>query len=146
MDLSDQDKAERRSKRIQEKSDVTAQISDTTRFVAFGLLLAFYSIHAADPDNFGGSLQKHNVLLLIMGLSAALAVLCDYLQYFFGLKSVENALRRETLDYDDASFSYRARKFMFSAKQWFVIAGAVILVLMVALTLNIQSAQLTPAT
>ena len=133
MALSEKEQGERRAKRIAEKQEVSGKISDTTRFVAFGLLVAFYSIHAA-AEGFAGQLKQQWFLLLIMGLSAALAILCDYLQYVFGLRSVEQALKRVTLDYDDESFSYRARKFMFDAKQWLVIAGAGILVIMVALT------------
>lgn len=133
MALSEQQESERRAQRIEDKKEVTGKISDTTRFVAFGLLVAFYSIHAAG-EGFAAQLKQQWFLLLAMGLSAALAILCDYLQYVFGLMSVEQALKRETLDYDNESCAYRARKFMFDAKQWLVVVGAALLVIMVALT------------
>ena len=136
MALSDEATGERRARILAEKSNVTSKISDTTRFVAFGLLVAFYSVHSASGEGFAAGLKEHWVLLLIMGLCASMAILCDYLQYFFGLRSVEEALKRDTVDYDDASFAYKARKATFYIKQWLVIAGAVVLVLMVGLTVT----------
>ena len=145
MALSAKEKTERRARRIAEKGEVTSKISDTTRFVAFGLLIAFYSIHAADAEGFASQLKAQWFLLLGMGLAAALAILCDYLQYFFGLRSVDQALERETLDYDDESFPYRARKAMFVAKQWLVIAGAGLLVVMVMLTVCATKGSIAPS-
>jgi hypothetical protein len=133
MTVTPNELKERRAKRLAEKADVTARISDTTRFVAFGLLVAFYTVHAGE-NPFATALKEQGLLLFVMGVSAAFAILFDYVQYVCGRISVEAALRRPTVDYDETSWSYRVRVDAFAGKQALVIVGSLCLVTMVILS------------
>jgi hypothetical protein len=52
------------------------------------------------------------------------AVIFDYLQYVFGSMSVNEALKRPSLNYDETSVAYRWRAIMFRLKQWAALIGA----------------------
>lgn len=139
MTLSDEEKADRRAKRIEEKTAVTAQVSETCRFIGFGLLAIFYTIMAGDGE-FAREMQSQWLLVYTMGICGALAIFFDYLQYVFGVSSVKTALERESLDYDDQSWAYKGREFSCKAKQLLVGIGAAALILTVLIsTLGAQA-------
>jgi hypothetical protein len=54
--------------------------------VAFGLLVAFYTIHASEND-FASNMREHALPLFMMGGLASTAVLFDYIQYYCGMRS-----------------------------------------------------------
>ncbi|MEQ8295224.1 MAG: hypothetical protein RIB55_01935 [Nitratireductor sp.] len=129
---SQKENESRRIKRIDEKAAVTSKISDTTRFVAFGLLVIFYGIHIGDDSFATQARNEYPNLHFFMGLLSALAILLDYLQYVFGFVSVEDALKSESQEYDSTHIAYKARDYAFKWKQYCVIGGASILVFLVA--------------
>jgi len=131
--LPQEESKSRRQRRLEEKADVTGKISDITRFIAFGLLVAFYTVNVSN-DNFATGLRGYQCPLFLMGLCGSVAILLDYLQYVFGLLSVKNALVRETVDYDPHSLWYKGRTFCFVGKQVAVTIGSTMLVIIVALT------------
>lgn len=98
--------------------------------MSFGLLVAFYTIKA-DNSEFASTLKAHGLFVFLIGFSGAMAVLCDYLQYVFGLVTVNKALSAEVYEYDDRSLAYKGRQGAFEAKQFFTGAGALSLVWMV---------------
>ncbi|MBZ9926774.1 hypothetical protein [Mesorhizobium sp. BR1-1-4] len=115
---------------LQDKKSLSATISDLCRYIAFGLLVAFYTI-SADNSSFSTHLKTYGVLVFLIGFCGAMAILCDYLQYVFGLITVEKALATKVYEYDDASGAYWGRQAAFEAKQVFVGVGAISMVLMV---------------
>lgn len=117
---------EERIKVLEEKKNVTGRISDTCRIVGFGLLTVFYSIKIGD-----GKLAElgigHPCLIAAIGVLGFLVIVFDYLQYFFGSIAVEAALTSNSR-YDDNSFAYKARNFLFIVKQYAVLLGVGVLV------------------
>lgn len=115
---------------LKAKESLSSTISELCRYIAFGLLVAFYTIRV-DSSNFAGTLRGEGLLVFLIGLCGALAVLCDYLQYVCGLVTVNRALSTEVYEYDDQSWAYWGRQVTFEAKQLFAGAGAISLALMV---------------
>ncbi|MER8393727.1 hypothetical protein NKH10_17675 [Mesorhizobium sp. M1340] len=115
---------------LDEKKSLSTTISELCRYVAFGLLVAFYTINADDSD-FSTKLRTYGVLVFLIGFCGALAVLCDYLQYVCGLATVNRALSTKFYEYDDQSGPYWGRQTAFEAKQGFIGVGALSLVAMV---------------
>jgi hypothetical protein len=113
---------------IEEKRFVTNQISETTRYLGFGLLAIFYGIiSSAEP--YALQLKSNYPLpLQLMALAAILALVFDYLQYLFGRAAVQKALKREDkpFTYNRKWPSMRGRQTCFWAKQAMVLLGCFI--------------------
>lgn len=120
----------KRSDLLEEKKSLTTTISELCRYIAFGLLVAFYTV-SADSSDFSKTLKAYGVLVFLIGFCGAMAVFCDYLQYVFGLMTVNKALSTNVNEYDDTSLAYWGRKAAFECKQVFVGVGALSLVAMV---------------
>ncbi|UVC13780.1 hypothetical protein [Mesorhizobium onobrychidis] len=114
------------------KQSITATISEICRYIAFGLLVAFYTIRT-DSSPFAKELQSYGLLVFLVGFCGAAAILSDYLQYVFGKVTVDRALLEQMYEYDDTSLPYQGRKQAFDAKQLFVGVGALSLAIMVVL-------------
>lgn len=131
--MSQDDLAVKRQRIYDEKRNVTGRISETTRFVGFGLIAVYYAIRSSEPASLTGQMQvNYPCVVAIIGLMGVAAVLLDYLQYWFGSQAVAEALKRPTVDYDAESFWYKARGSTFVAKQFAAIIGAALLVILFA--------------
>jgi hypothetical protein len=129
------DKAEQQKEVLDEKKFVTGRISETTRYLAFGLVASFYAI-VSSSDAFPRALAAtYGPILRVMALAALLALVFDYLQYLFGRAAAEYALKRtdKPFTYNKKWRSAKAKKFCFWAKQLLVMAGCVILIAIIAL-------------
>ncbi|MER9914011.1 hypothetical protein NKJ71_25630 [Mesorhizobium sp. M0050] len=120
----------KRSHFLDEKKSVSTTISELCRYIAFGLLVAFYTV-SVDNSEFSKTLKTYGVLVFLIGFSGAMAILCDYLQYLCGLTTINRALATKVYEYDDTSWAYWGRQSAFEAKQFFVGVGALSLVAMV---------------
>lgn len=128
MTLSDQQRTENYHKRIADKGVITSKISDSCRFVGFGLLAVFYAIKTDANEFTAKVLEAHPTLVFCVGLFGALAVLFDYFQYLAAHISVERALKRtETYDYPH-DLALAARYAFYFAKQAAVGIGVSALV------------------
>jgi hypothetical protein len=110
--------------------NVTSRISETTRFVGFGLLAVYYTLKVGEGALATQLSARFPCLLGVVGIAGAAAVLLDYLQYWCGVHSANVALRRDDFTYDKRSGWYKARERTFLAKQVAAITGALALVLM----------------
>ena len=121
---------------LEQKGIVTGRISETCRYICFGLLALFYSLHTAKPDD-GATrlLNQAPRLLTLMAVLAVLAVLADYLQYFFGSRQVNRALKTYNQLYDRKWWSYRLREICFQSKQYLTIAAVMILLFVMVIYL-----------
>jgi hypothetical protein len=122
---------------LEEKRFVTSRISETTRYLGFGLLATFYAI-IGSKDAFPQSLEAAWLLpLKIMALCGIVAIFLDYLQYVFGRLAVQKALTREDnpYSYNKKWLSYRARQACFWSKQAAALAGWTIFILIIASSL-----------
>jgi hypothetical protein len=119
---------EARKKRLEDKAIVTARISETCRYVSFGILAAFYTLHTGTDKFSTNMISQSGVVLDVMALGALLSLICDYLQYYFASKSVQNALdNREDQLFDQERYDYRLRQFFYHAKQILMFAAAILL-------------------
>ena len=115
-----------------EKRHVTSKISDNCRFIGFGLLALYYTIMSSE-HGFGLEIRTlHSLVIQGIGVAGALAVVFDYLQYVFGYFSVNQALAREDNNYNANSCAYKARAFLFYAKQIAAGFGALLVVWVIA--------------
>ncbi len=126
---------EARKARLEEKKILTSRISETSRFVSFGLLALYYGLQTAD-DHFSQNIRlTAGDLIEIMAICALLSLISDYLQYFFGSWSVKHALNSASQLYDQTRMDYKLREFFYSAKQVLTFAG--VIALLIAIILNI---------
>lgn len=119
----------RRKSRLEEKQVVTSRISETCRYIGFGLLALFYTMKTSDGRFAQELVANHSFALYVLGASGAAAVLFDYLQYMAGSVAVERALNREDTAhlYSTEWRSYQAREACFWAKQAAALIGVVCL-------------------
>jgi hypothetical protein len=112
---------------LEEKRLVTGRISETTRYIGFGLLAAFYGIVSSSDPFPKGLMSSQPVALKLMASSGFLAVFLDYLQYVSGRIAVQAALDRpdKPFQYNKRWLSYRVRRVCFVAKQGAALAGSV---------------------
>jgi len=118
---------------VAERDFSSARISDTCRFIAFGILAATFSLLIADPKTEAHALlaANRNMFLLSAELSA-LALIFDYLHYVCANSAANAALKTNFL-YDITSLSYRLGGKLYYAKQIMVIVSALIFVVVIAL-------------
>lgn len=88
----------------------SVRISETSRFIGFGLLAVFYAIKV-EPS---GSLAANDCLVMSVGVFGALSVLFDYLQYVFGYGMVRIAQANPP----DHSYSAGLAGWFFALKSW----------------------------
>lgn len=122
---------------LDEKRLVTSRISETTRYIGFGLLATFYALLSSN-DPFPAHLKAdHSLALRLMALCGVVAVLFDYLQYVFGRRAVQNALDRKDkpFTYNRTWPSYRARQGCFWVKQAAALVGSFILLIVLVANL-----------
>ncbi|MBY8977635.1 hypothetical protein KHP62_17615 [Rhodobacteraceae bacterium NNCM2] len=105
--------------RLEDKANVSNRISETVRYIGFGLVAVFYTIRNTDNEVFSNLPQDYFYLFISIGFFGALTLVFDYFQYLAGYFSVNDALRREQekFAYNTATRAYRLRTVFFWAKQ-----------------------------
>jgi hypothetical protein len=78
---------------LEQKQFITGRISETVRYIGFGMLVIFYTVYSSDTQFSRNVVSGEPNLLKTLGICGSLAVLCDYLQYLCGNVSVRLALR-----------------------------------------------------
>ncbi len=117
---------------LEQKQFVTGRISETVRYVGFGLLAVFYAMISSDAPFAHMIVATMSRRLIGMAIFGVLAVFFDYLQYLAGSFAVERALGEGAAhgySYNRRWLSYRLRRLCFWIKQIAVIAGCVLLLL-----------------
>ncbi|MEM7670291.1 MAG: hypothetical protein AAF317_14320 [Pseudomonadota bacterium] len=124
-------------KRIEEKGNVSNRISETVRFIGFGLVAAFYTIQSTDNESLRSVPDDFFYLFVSIGIFGVATIVFDYLQYLAGYFSVNDALKREADEfaYDVTTSAYRLRTRFFWAKQ--VSAGLGALALSITIISNL---------
>jgi hypothetical protein len=109
------------------------RISTQVRWLAAGVIALVWMFLAGGKDS--PSLPfppNHEVLVTAAGL-AIMALLLDYIQYFFGYKLTMRSLKKvedtggENVTYDYTSCLYRMRVFFFWVKQIVAVSAVVLL-------------------
>lgn len=141
-DLSEEDIASRRKRRLEEKQYVTGRVGETCRYIGFGLVAVFYAVSISSEALPMQIWSDYGWWVRAFGALGALTVLADYIQYLAGDFAARSALHRtndgtKTHLYSKKWFSYRLRNWMNVAKQFFALIGASILTgIMVAALFN----------
>lgn len=121
-------------KQLKDEADFySSRISETSRFVGFGLLAIFYAIKVDSSD----SLAADDFLVTLLGVFGAASVLLDYLQYVFGYLMVRSAQRNPPdHSYGDGAAGrfFALKSWAFYIKQIAAILGSVIVIFLVLCT------------
>ncbi len=125
---------ERKQRIYQQKQYVTGRIGETSRFIGFGLLAVFYTLHTSDNEFAARATQDYSMLIYVAGLTGGATVLFDYFQYLAGNFSIEKALSRKDglYLYNDGWISYRLRVLFYYSKQLTAAIGATALIFVFA--------------
>jgi hypothetical protein len=117
--------------RAQEDSDYnSARISETSRYVGFGLLAAYYAIKVTPPE----TLSVNPCVALTVGVCGAFTVLLDYLHYAFGYYGARAALKDEpehSYARGLAGACFALKTWCFVGKQLAAVAGSIALVILI---------------
>lgn len=105
----------------EKKSDHSGRISESCRYIGFGLVAFYYGLVTSNPP-----MDPHWAIVWI-GIFGVLTLVMDYFQYLGGYFSVKAALKNSNRNFVTSSFSYRTQDSMFWAKQITAIAGALTL-------------------
>ncbi|MEM1149749.1 MAG: hypothetical protein AAGI03_04220 [Pseudomonadota bacterium] len=115
--------------RLEDKREMSGRIGETSRFVAFGLIALVFAIHDSSNALAGAIVAGDQMLLNVAGLLGCVAIVCDYLQYFCGYRSVNHALQNPdgVYRYDSRHWAYQGRIVFFWLKQMSAFSGAVLI-------------------
>ena len=122
----------RRRQKIQEDKDFTsARISESVRYIGFGLAaisVAFLTSDASFPKKM---ISHYEGVVLLVSAFGCLAIVLDYLHYLCGYLSSEEAGRNKEGDFGYLTRSrfYRARRWFFATKQIVAVCGALIFII-----------------
>lgn len=132
---SDKDRAAAKFAAVMERrTAATTQVSETARFVGFGLLAIAYAMVSDSGAFFVGMRTHHATMVRYLALAGSLAVLADYLHYVFGYLTTQQALDRQDKPnaYNSLWLTYRLEIVCFWVKQAAAITGCVILLILVS--------------
>jgi hypothetical protein len=129
----------RRKQKIQEDKDFTsARISESARYVGFGLAaltVAMLTSDAAFPKRL---IAAHGNFVILASAFGCITVISDYLHYLFGYYASEEAAGNVSGDfgYRTQSLFYKLRRGFFWTKQIFAVVGACIFIAILLLTMS----------
>lgn len=101
---------------------ITDRLSTQVRTTAFGALVFAWGLLVGDSPVARSVAGQYGVHLIIVGGMAILTMFLDFIQYFAGYVNVRSLYRRmEAADrnegqYDQSSFSFRVRFYLFYVK------------------------------
>ncbi|WP_152615863.1 hypothetical protein [Leisingera sp. ANG-M1] len=87
------------SQRLEQKSIVSSRLSETTRFVAFGIVAWVFAIQTSGADFSKSYISAYEFWINSAGALAVISISCDYFQYLCAYFSVNHALTRRDSDY-----------------------------------------------
>ncbi len=121
---------DRKLKRIDRKTEVTARISETSRFVGVGIVAWVFAQHASGEDFAVNYLANYGAIVRTAGVLGVLVIVFDYLQYIAAYFSVSAALKNQesSYAYEASSLAMRSQTFFFWAKQIAAVVAAFIIV------------------
>ncbi|WP_421982474.1 hypothetical protein [Roseibium sp.] len=119
---------EARKKRLEQKSVVTTRLSETTRFVAFGIIAWVFAVQSSDAEFSKSYVSTYELWINAAGVLAIVAITFDYFQYLCAYFSVNHALSRKSQGYryNRNHPAYLLQSVCFILKQVFVAFAAVI--------------------
>jgi hypothetical protein len=130
----------RRRQKIQDDKDFTsARISESVRYIGFGLAAITMALLTSDASFPKRLISHFEGFVLFASALGCLAIVLDYLQYVCGYLASEDAGRNREGDYGylTQSPSYKARRLLFVSKQIVAIVGAGIFIVILLTALAV---------
>ena len=129
--MTEEEKHIARKQRLEQKSAVTMRLSETTRFVAFGIIAWVFAVQSSDAEFSKSYISGYEIWVNAAGVLAIFSIASDYFQYLSAYFSVKHALTRksEGYQYNKNHAAYLLQLTFFIIKQIAVGLGAVIVVL-----------------
>lgn len=114
--------------RLEQKSIVSSRLSETTRFVAFGIVAWVFAIQASEAEFSRSFISIYEFWINSAGALAVISISSDYFQYLCAYFSVKHSLTRKDHDYkyDRNHPAYFLQMAFFIVKQITVGIGAII--------------------
>ncbi|MDE9451013.1 hypothetical protein J3R80_11105 [Aliiroseovarius sp. Z3] len=97
--MTDAEKKAAHKERLEQKTVVTSRLSETTRFVAFGIVAWVFAVQASDAKFSKTYIQAHEIWINTAGALAVISIASDYFQYLCAYLSVKHALNRREQGY-----------------------------------------------
>jgi hypothetical protein len=122
----------RRRQKIQEDKDFTsARISESSRYIGFGLAALTMALLTSDAEFPKRIMMHYEGFILCASAFGCVAIVLDYLHYLFGYLASEDAGRNRDGDYGYLTQStfYKARRWLFVSKQIVALLGAGIFII-----------------
>ena len=109
----------------------SAKVSDLCRYFGLGFLALSYSIVMSDSEVPKQIVSEHGVLVFLLGVSGALTVAVDFVQYFAAYMQAKFAMQNPDGDYlpEKKWWSTKLRFAAYSIKQYVCLFGVVILII-----------------
>lgn len=128
---------DKKLQRIGHKTDVTVRISETSRFIGFGVVAWVFAQHSSSAAFSLSYVSDFGVFVRVAGVLGFVLILFDYLQYLAALAVVRRALKNEkgSYAYDQTYWAARLQGFFFWSKQFSVLTASLIVVVTFALTI-----------
>jgi len=97
--MTDAEKTAAHKERLEQKTVVTSRLSETTRFVAFGIVAWVFAVQASDAEFSKTYIQAYEIWINTTGALAVISIASDYFQYLCAYLSVKHALSRKGQGY-----------------------------------------------
>lgn len=117
---------------VKEESEFnSSRISETSRYVGFGLLATYYALKVDPTNSIVASTETW--LVTTIGVFGALAVVLDYFQYLFGYLMARAALNDSEYRYHQgfAAIWFPLKTIAFVAKQVAAVVGSLAVILLI---------------
>jgi hypothetical protein len=129
---SDEEIRTRRKLKAQEDKDFTsARISESARYIGFGLAAVSMGLLTSDATFPKHLIGHYGGFIIVVSAFGCVTILLDYLHYVFGYLASEAAAANKdgNFVYLTKSSFYRCRRGFFVAKQIVALAGAVMFII-----------------
>jgi hypothetical protein len=129
----------RRRQKIQDDKDFgSSRVSESARYIGFGLAAATIALLTSDAAFAKKIIVSNEGLILAASSFGCATILLDYFQYISAYLSSEEAGQNKDGGYQylTQSFWYRVRRWFFWTKQWSAVIGAVIFISVLLVTIH----------
>lgn len=137
---SDKEAEDPRKARLAQKQLVSTRLSETTRFIAFGIVAWVFAVQSSDAEFSQAYVGNYEVWLNIAGVLGVITIASDYFQYLCAYWSVQNALTRkeQKFQFNKNHPAYLFQNVFFGLKQVAAGFGAAIVSITFAIHVVLQ--------
>ncbi|WP_171172790.1 hypothetical protein [Ruegeria sp. HKCCA0370] len=114
-------------RRVELEQNITSRISETTRYIGFGIVAWIFAVHTSSSGFATSYVESYGFFVGLAGLAGLLTIVLDYFQYIFGYRSVGIAMdnRENNYQFQEGSAAYVFQNLTWKAKQWAAGIGAI---------------------